>query len=387
MVWYNMCIKSTKQGRQMIKRIQIKNFKCYGEPGVDVVLKRVNFIFGDNSAGKSTFLQLLKMYFMDMGIVNGKSRLPIDLNFDQYVFKGEAERTVKMRVSMFDPCEHDERRDEACPVYDFVSAKGHSTSRYIGWIAYSDIEQGLFDKIHPANKGPSPHPDSKEYLSDPGWYLDGMDGWLPFEVIHNEAARPIRIDSHSHQSSLDENVMLSSDAIDYVNSFFKRLNLPYACKNMQALQDLDFGVTVPVRGVGAGIDGLFATAVSLYNWKSSPFFDLLELEEPESHLNERQISPLMDFLFDAANENSKGQMIVECHSELMALKLKNFVKSGKINTADLAIYFAEKTPDGTVMHEIKIDDKGNFRTKWPNGGFYTERTKIVDEFFKAKASK
>ena len=47
----------------MIKKIRIKNFKCYGPQGADFNLSKINFIFGDNSAGKSTFLQFLdKLY-------------------------------------------------------------------------------------------------------------------------------------------------------------------------------------------------------------------------------------------------------------------------------------------------------------------------------------
>jgi predicted ATPase len=95
----------------------------------------------------------------------------------------------------------------------------------------------------------------------------------------------------------------------------------------------------------------------------------------------------MEFLFDAANENRKGQMIVECHSELMALKLKNFLRAGLITPDDLAVFYATKTESGTIIEEIPMDEKGNFRKKWPRGGFFTERTKIVDEFFRAKASK
>ena len=66
--------KAQNGNGQMIKRIQIKNFKCYGEPGVDFSLKRINFIFGDNSAGKSTFLQLIRM------VLNGEEQ-KIDENF------------------------------------------------------------------------------------------------------------------------------------------------------------------------------------------------------------------------------------------------------------------------------------------------------------------
>lgn len=371
----------------MIKRVQIKNFKCYGDPGVDFTLKRINFIFGDNSAGKSTFLQLLRMYFNEMGVVNGKSKLPIDLNYRQYVFRNDVDRTIKLRVSTFNGGEHEEGRNEAYPIYEFISQGGKTSKRYLGYLDYSDIVRGNLDDIHPAGKGASPDPDSEEYLSNPAWYLNDVDGYLPENVVHCEAARPERFSNYAHETSLAQGDFLKSDAIDYVNMFFKSLNLPYECIDTQTLMDLDFGVAVPRRNVGAGIDGLFATALKLFEWKSSAAFDLLELEEPESHLNERQISPLMNWLFHEVNEQVKGQVVVECHSELMALKLKTFIRSGVVSPDDLAILFAEKTPTGTAMHEIVMDDKGNFRTKWPNGGFFTERTKVVDEFFKAKQSR
>lgn len=397
----------------MIKRVQIKNFKCYGDPGVDFTLKRVNFVFGDNSAGKSTFLQMIRM-----ALNHDTDR--IDQDFARYVFSGEEEREIKMRITALGRKECGETSvrssiekvyddpltikmfgkpiqvDEACPVYEYKASRiARGGMQYVGWISASDYLTGNRDRI--CKIGVDVNNDSV--------FREAAHWWIP-HVIHAEAARPERLGDTMQKSSLTDEVMLGSDAVEYVNRFFADLNVPYTCISKNALRDKDFSVNVPRRNVGAGIDGLFETALKLYEWRNykekvpsigdelgatdgnpcNTGHALLALEEPESHVNERQISPLMNWLFREANEQKNGQMVVECHSELMALKLKTFIRSGVISTDDLAILFAEKTPMGTIMHEIVMDGKGNFKTKWPNGGFFTERTKVVDEFFKAKQS-
>ena len=389
----------------MIKRIQIKNFKCYGDPGVDFTLKRVNFIFGDNSAGKSTFLQLIRMIF------NGETE-SIDREFSKYVFRGETSRNIKMRVTALgrkdqregdfvasqtyaiskeDPF-HDSLGDSAtvinsCPVWQYEKTIDKvSPLDCIGVFFPANGEDGSGKLTRDSNEWPTARQLIREYIP---------------HVIHVEASRPERLGDFTVKSSLSDDVMLGSGAVEYVNSFFRSLNVPYTCVSRTMLRDNDFGVVIPRRNVGAGIDGLYETALKLYEWRNYREVScvstlgaqrisghaLLALEEPESHVNERQVSPLMNFLFEEAKEGANGQIVVECHSELMALKLKNFVRSGLISPDDLAIHFAEKTPDGTIMHEIVMDEKGNYKTKWPNGGFFTERTKVVDEFFKAKQAR
>ena len=81
----------------------------------------------------------------------------------------------------------------------------------------------------------------------------------------------------------------------------------------------------------------------------------------------------------------------------------------KVNEKDLSCYFGPTEEDVDVIGKLPMSSlekimagkqtfqgafmtgamsaKGNFKKKWPGGGFFTERTKIVDEFFRAKASK
>ncbi len=393
----------------MIKRIQIKNFKCYGEPGVDFSLKRINFVFGDNSAGKSTFLQLIRM------VLNGEGQR-IDDNFKSLVFKGDVSREITMRITAMGTKDMQEidvaektskvfddpvsikmfggpiQADVVCPIYDYIKTSARKgVLEYQGWCsALEYLQTGSWGCVR---RGQS---DDQDRQCDELKYV-----WLP-RVIHQEAARPVRmgLGVDKPKGSLDKNEveLLSSDIVEYVNRFFKALNVPYSAVSKGKLRDDFLGVVTSTGDVGAGIDGLYETALKLYEWRNFKLevsagcvedigCALLALEEPESHVNERQISPLMDFIFKEAKEVVNGQIVIECHSELMALKLKNFLRAGLIGPDELAVFFATKTEFGTVIEEIPMDEKGNFRRKWPGGGFFTERTKIVDEFFKAKASK
>lgn len=366
----------------MISRVQIKNFKCYGAPGADFTLKRVNFIFGDNSSGKSTFLQLIRMAL-------DRDTDRIEQDFSRYVFRGDEEREIKLRITALAPraCR------EAFPVYEYRASRDNQVGlHYVGWVSADEFEKGNRDRIR--RKGIDAKRDCL--------FCEAEQGWIP-HVIHAEAARPERLGVVVQKTSLTNEVLLGSDAVAYVNRFFDELNVPYTAISKNELKDKDFLVPVLRRNVGAGIDGLFETALKLYEWRNykgevpsgagksgapdgslgEAGHALLALEEPESHVNERQISPLMNWLFREVNDYANGQIVVECHSELMALKLKNFVRAGVVSPDDLAILFAEKTPEGTYVHEIAMDEKGNYRTKWPNGGFFTARTKVIDEFFKA----
>lgn len=340
----------------MIERIQIKNYKCYGDPGVDFRLKRINFVFGDNSAGKSTFLQLLRK------ALNGDVN-KVDSDFSAVVFKSETSRQIKMRVS-FSRCPE----GGLSPIYEYSKSKdSKGVFEYIGWTTQSE------------NRVVSVGKDSNNDRICKEW---AKEHWP--HVVHSEAARPSRLlDSEGVNSSLDESVLLGSEAVRYVDRFFDVLNLPYSCKDRATLRDRIFGVDVKRRNVGAGIDGLYETALKLFEWRKEKN-GILALEEPESHVNERQISSFMNFLVSEAMEGDSSQLIVECHSELMALKLKNLLRNGNISPNELAVFFVQKMEEGSALEEITMDEKGNFRSRWPNGGFFRMRTQIIDEFFKLR---
>ncbi len=351
----------------MIRRIQIKNFKCYGDPGADFPLKRINFIFGDNSAGKSSFLQFLRM-------VCNCEAAKIRNHFKDYAFLGDVSREIKLRITTSADAKGRFPRYE-CSIKMVPKADGRNSIsepplKYIGFETLSHgTVQAFSEKSSDNQEMQSVH----QSLKDP--FTNGVS-----RMIHQEAARPIRTRiNETKKSSLDEALLLGTDAIQFVNVFFTELSVPYEALDISRLKDKTFGLSVVRDNTGAGIDGLYETGLGLCKWRIGQQ-DLCALEEPESHVNERQISNLMNFIFKTANENRDKQLIVESHSELMALKLKNFLRMGMITPEDLSVLYVTKTEEGSVVDEINTDSYGNYRTRWP-GGFFTARTRVVDEFF------
>lgn len=393
--------KAQNGDEQMIKRIQIKNFKCYGDPGVDFSLKRMNFIFGDNSAGKSTFLQLIRK------VLNGEDQ-EIDENFKDLVFKGDASREIKMRITamgredmreadVVEKCSkvNDDpeivklfgeaiHMDETCPIYDYSkTSERKGVFEYKGWCSASEfLQSGHWGRVH------RNQPEDHDKMCSELKYL-----WLP-RVVHQAAARPVRmgVGVDKPQSSLakKEAALLSSDIAEYVNRFFNALNVPYTAIDKGRLRDDVFGVIASTENVGAGIDGLYETALKLYEWRNykaeapkgcveDPGCALLALEEPESHVNERQISPLMNFIFNEASDVVNGQIIIECHSELALLKVMNLLrtKATSITPDDVQILYAEKRMTGTEILECHLDETGSIYD-WPDeAGFFPERDRII----------
>jgi len=70
----------------MITNVRIKNFKCFGPRGTDFDLNKVNFIFGDNSSGKSTLLQFLDEV-VKIGSTDADNRLHVG-EIDRFVYEG-----------------------------------------------------------------------------------------------------------------------------------------------------------------------------------------------------------------------------------------------------------------------------------------------------------
>jgi hypothetical protein len=167
---------------------------------------------------------------------------------------------------------------------------------------------------------------------------------------------------------------------DGVNQILNRLGVPYSCviedssRNIDRtmIHDGDFDIDLPRSEVGTGIDGLIELAMTLNSWTGG----MLALEEPETNVNEEQMAALAKVLVEEALKREKGQLIVECHSKIMALQLvelvrrKQLVYHGNGDDSHLNIFVAQKSSDGTCIKEVKIDTNGD--VNWPRGFFPAE---------------
>ena len=57
--WYTIGVNKERDYNKMLKQLTIRNFKCYGKQGATFDLSRITFIYGNNSVGKSSFLEAL----------------------------------------------------------------------------------------------------------------------------------------------------------------------------------------------------------------------------------------------------------------------------------------------------------------------------------------
>ncbi len=119
--------------------------------------------------------------------------------------------------------------------------------------------------------------------------------------------------------------------------------------------------------VGFGISQVLPVLVGGYNCEPNTTF---VVEEPEIHLHPRAQAELGDFF--AGLLKYGVQSIVETHSEHLIVRVLQHVASGAIPAEAVCFYAVESGDNGSVVHKIEVDGKGQFVGQWPNG-FFPER--------------
>ena len=116
--------------------------------------------------------------------------------------------------------------------------------------------------------------------------------------------------------------------------------------------------------------------------------------QPELHLHPKAQAKLGDLFIHALN-NSKINVAarnfkytIETHSEHLILRLLRRIKENSYNTSknifsnkNLSLIYVNPSINGSEIHWIRIDKKGDFIDVWPNG-FFEDR--YEDIFFTNK---
>jgi predicted ATPase len=96
--------------------------------------------------------------------------------------------------------------------------------------------------------------------------------------------------------------------------------------------------------------------------------DIVIIEQPELHLNPSLESILAEFFIKMINH--KKLFMIETHSEYLLLRLRTYIKTGKIDSKKVAVYFTENIEGGNIIRKINIDKNGDFpNNDWPIGFF------------------
>lgn len=146
------------------------------------------------------------------------------------------------------------------------------------------------------------------------------------------------------------------------------------------LIDRRTNTVVSHRDVGIGISQVLPVLVSAFASKKK----LIAIEQPEIHLHPALQAELGDVFIESALGETSNTFILETHSEHLILRILRRIRetaSGElpeghlpIKPDDVAVIFAEPTPNGTILKELRITEDGEFADKWP-GGFFPERAK------------
>lgn len=135
---------------------------------------------------------------------------------------------------------------------------------------------------------------------------------------------------------------------------------------------------VNLTDVGFGLSQVLPIIVqSFYAPKGSTII----FEQPEIHLHPRVQADLADLFIEAIHSREGGddrnnQLIVESHSEHFLRRLQRRIAEEAIKPEDVAIYFCEPGPSGSIMVPLDVDMFGNI-TNWPDHFFGDEAGDLV----------
>ena len=114
--------------------------------------------------------------------------------------------------------------------------------------------------------------------------------------------------------------------------------------------------------------------------------DTLFIEEPETNLHPNLQAKLANLLLDAIrrrdeNEN-RGQVIVETHSEYLVRRLQYLVARKDVDAEDVLIYYIGTDPDSEdYIRQIEIDAYGQLSEPF-GSGFFDQATDLMVDLFK-----
>ena len=112
----------------------------------------------------------------------------------------------------------------------------------------------------------------------------------------------------------------------------------------------------------------------------------LVFEQPELHLHPKVQTLLADFFISMSLQ--KKQCIVETHSEYLINRLRYRTASADENSHwpnDLKLYFVERSNEGSVFNEVKINEYGAV-LEWPEG-FFDQSQQEAEAILRAATKK
>jgi hypothetical protein len=142
------------------------------------------------------------------------------------------------------------------------------------------------------------------------------------------------------------------------------------------LRDLKSGKHVSSRDIGVGISQLIPVLVQAMGSRN----ELILMEQPEIHLHPKIQAELGDVFIDSAM-NAGNRFVLETHSEHLILRIMRRIRETAseklpegmppLRKEDVAVLYVEQTPEGSIVREMPLNERGELVKAWP-GGFFEE---------------
>jgi predicted ATPase len=144
-----------------------------------------------------------------------------------------------------------------------------------------------------------------------------------------------------------------------------------------SIVEADTGLTVSHRDVGTGISQLLPVLVNAAGAKER----LIAIEQPELHLHPALQAELGDVFIESALGENKNVFLIETHSEHLLLRIMRRMRNTAEGTLpegakpvtpnDVALLYVSPDPEGSVVQDIGLNERGELVKGWP-GGFFEE---------------
>lgn len=139
------------------------------------------------------------------------------------------------------------------------------------------------------------------------------------------------------------------------------------------------GVETNLADIGFGASQTLPIIIESFY---APPGSVILIEQPEIHLHPKAQSILGDLFIKAADEGNRT-FIIETHSEHILARVRRRIAEKRIRKENIAIYYFEPTSDGTRIHEVTLNEQGQYES-FPEGFFEED---VVEAFEHLKAIK
>jgi hypothetical protein len=145
------------------------------------------------------------------------------------------------------------------------------------------------------------------------------------------------------------------------------------------LLDTGAGSLVLPSEVGAGVSQIIPVVVAAVEGR----FGLTLVEQPEIHVHPAVQVGLGDLFIEAVTgEGSRRTLVVETHSEHLILRILRRIRettekelaerAPAFSDDKLSVIYVETDANGVRVRRLRVDERGEFKDRWPKG-FFAER--------------